>query len=162
TEVLTLITTAPHPMEAYLRTTMTSNLIPGHDVEVTADIMDFPSGSINVAANFPLIGYTTNPAQSINDIHVFVHIDSLFFDVDAGNLPPVFGIDFDPDTHATIKAEDGFGGSATVGHIGVHLWNPNNTGLSGSGFLFGTPLNDAEIRFDHIPSLHATWTNGAS
>jgi hypothetical protein len=162
TELFTLITTAPHPMEAYLKTTPTSNLIPGHDVEVTADIVNFPAGSINFAANLPLFGYTTNPPQTIADIHIFGHIDSNFFDIDAGNLPPVFAIDFDPDTHATVKAEDGHGNPATVGHIAVHFWNPHLTGLPGSGFLFGTPLNDAEVRFDNIPSLHATWTNGAS
>jgi hypothetical protein len=162
TELFTLITTAADPMEAYLKTTATSNLIPGHDVEVTADIQNFPSGAINFAANLPLFGYTTTPPQTIGSIHVFGHIDSTFFDIDAGSLPPVFAIDFDPDTHATVKAEDGFGNSATVGHIGVHFWNPNGTGLSGSGFLFSTPLNDAEIRFDSIPSLHATWTNSGS
>jgi hypothetical protein len=159
-DVFTLITTAPAPMEAYLRTTPGSHLIPGHDVEVTADIDSFPAGSISFTANLPAFGYSTNPPQTINDIHIFGHIDSTNFDIDAGALPPVFSFDFDPDSHATIVAQDGSGGPATVGHIAAHLWNPS--GLSGSGALFGTPLEDAEVRFDQIPSLHATWSNGAS
>jgi hypothetical protein len=161
-EIFTLITTAPHPMEAYLRTTTTSNLIPGHDVEVTADIINFPAGSINFTGAYPKFSYMIVPPQTIDSVHIFGHIDSTFFDVDAGSLPAVFSIDFDPDSHATIVAQDGMGGQATVGHIAVHLWNPNGTGLSGSGFLFATPLNDARVRFDQIPSLHATWSNAGS
>lgn len=161
-DIFTLITTAPAPMEAYLRTTPSSHLISGHDVEVTADITNFPAGSISFTANFPNFGYTTNPAQSISDIHIFGHIDSTNFDIDAGDLPPVFSFDFNPDSHATIVAQNGSGGSATVGHIAAHLFTTDGSGLSGSGGLFGTPLNDAEVRFDHIPSLHATWSNGAS
>ncbi|HSZ59729.1 MAG TPA: hypothetical protein VK797_29060, partial [Tepidisphaeraceae bacterium] len=161
-EIFTLITTAPAPMEAYLKTTPTSHLIPGHDVEVTADIQNFPAGSINFTANFPAFSYSTTPPQTINDVHIFGHIDSTFFDFDAGDLPPVFSFDFDPDSHATIVAQDGFGGSATVGHIAAHLFTMDGSGLSGSGALFGTPLNDAEVRFDNIPSLHATWSNSGS
>jgi hypothetical protein len=161
-EIFTLITTAPHPMEAYIRTKPTSNLIPGHDVEITADIQNFPAGSINFSGAYPKFSYAIVPPQTIDSVHIFGHIDSTFFDVDAGSLPAVFSIDFDPDSHATIVAQDGMGGQATVGHIAVHLWNPNGTGISGSGFLFGTPLNDARVRFDQIPSLHATWTNASS
>lgn len=161
-DIFTLITTAPAPMEAYLRTTATSHLIPGHDVEVTADITNFPAGSITFNANFPNFGYTTNPAQSISDVHIFGHIDSTNFDIDAGSLPPVFSFDFNPDSHATIVAQDGHGNSATVGHIAAHVWDTSGAGLSGSGALFGTPLSDAEVRFDQIPSFHATWSNAGS
>ena len=161
-DLFTLTTTAPHPMEAYLRTTPSSNLIPGHDVEVTADIMNFPGGTTSFTANFPAFSYTTNPAQTINDVHIFGHIDSTNFDIDAGSLPPVFSFDFDPDSHATIVAQDGMGNPATVGHIAAHLFTTDGSGLPGSGALFGTPLNDAFIRFDQIPSLHATWSNSGS
>jgi hypothetical protein len=159
-DLFTLITTAPAPMEAYVRTTTGSHLIPGHDVEVTADIDSFPAGSISFTTSFPGFGYTTSPPQTINDIHIFGHIDSTNFDIDAGTLPPVFSFDFDPDSHATIVAQDGYGGPATVGHIAAHLWN--TSGLPGSGALLGTPLEDAEVRFDQIPSLHATWSNGSA
>ena len=162
------------PMQVYIRTTPDSNIIPGHDVEITTDIDVIPAGEVEVRWDGPTdFGYTLVPPageepQGIDSIHSFGHIDNMFFDVDAGDLPPVFDFDFEPDEHLFITAEDGLGGPDTVGHVAVRLWVPDEInsaeGLPDSEALFGAglPLRDARARVDEIPSFQATWSDDES
>jgi hypothetical protein len=80
-EAFTLVLAQPAPMTVYLRTTSTSNIIPGHDVEVTANIHDIPSGDTTFNMDPPFgLSYVTNPPQGIDFIHVFGHVDNTNFD----------------------------------------------------------------------------------
>jgi len=148
------------PMQAYLRFLPTSQIVPGHDIEITCDIDDVPYGIFDIHFDGPgNFGYTTNPAQTIESIHCYGHIDTLNFDVEAGLLPAVFDFEFDPESHVTTFAGDGLGGPAEIGHVAARFWDEDGpVGLPDTGDLLGTPLRDARMRVDQIPSSHAEWT----
>ena len=148
------------PLQAYLRTATTSTIVPGHDIEITCDIDTVPYGVFDVHFDGPgNFGYTTDPPQTIESIHCFGHIDTLNFDIDAGNLPPVFDFEFAPDSHVTVFAGDGLGGPADIGHIAARFWDVDGpVGLPNTAGLLGASLRDARMRVDQIPSSHAEWT----
>jgi hypothetical protein len=152
------------PLNAYILTTPTSHLIPGHDVLADCHVINVPSGHLVMSIDLPdHFEYTTDPPQGIADVGCVGHIDSLNFDVSMAELPPVFAWDFDPAGHATVKAEDGTGPNTSfVGLIQVRLWDTSGPGLPSSTALFGTPLFDARARADHIPSFHGTWATGGT
>src|SRR5262249_10922571 len=79
---------------------------------------------------------------------------ALVFDVDAGNLPAQLTFVFHPDSDLSIVT------SGILGRLAARLENPN--GLPGSGALLDVPLKHAQFRVDQVPSLHATWSSGAS
>jgi hypothetical protein len=152
------------PLNAYIQTAPTSNLIPGHDVLADCHVINVPSGHLIMHMVLPdHFDYTTDPKQGIDDIGCTGHLDSLNFDVSMANLPPVFGWDFDPAGHMTVKAEDGTGpNTASVGLIAVRLWDPTAVGIPSSSGLFGVALHDARARVDQIPSFHGTWSTGGT
>ena len=162
-QVFHLETAAPAgPMQVYLKFGEGSHLIdpdPNADIEITCDIDDVPFGVFDIHFDaLGSFGYTTDPAQTIDSIHCFGHVGTLNFDIDAGGLPPVFDFDFDPDSHVTIFAEDGFGGPAFVGHVAARFFDMDGPGLPFTAGLLGTTLRDARMRVDQIPSSHAMWT----
>ncbi|HTK76552.1 MAG TPA: hypothetical protein VL371_14900 [Gemmataceae bacterium] len=166
-EAFTFKTGQAAPFTAYLRTTTTSNLIPGHDVEVTLNINSIPAGQTGFTANFPTdFSYDLPPGATIDSIHAFGHIDNLNFDFAAGNLPNVFSFTFDPNGVLTVKAEDGTGpNTAIVGFVAVRLWDPTGPGLLPTvapASLLGDVLREARARVDSIPSFHATWSDAAN
>lgn len=154
------------PAQLYLRTLPASNLVPGHDAEVTADIDVIPRGTISFNLEVPgKFGYVItplpgDPPTGIGSIHVFGHFDSINFDVEAGGLPPIFNYDFDPDSHLTVLAELTPGVPSQVGKLAIRLWDA--TGLNGTAGLFGAEIKDARARVDNTPSFHGTWSDGAN
>lgn len=164
-ELWHLETTAAAPLQAYLRTKQGSNLIPGHDVEITCDVDDIPAGTVDFDVDFPYqFSYTIDPPQGIDALACKGHIDSLNFDVEGADLPPVFGWDFDPDDHLIAIAEDGSGpNSDEIGLFRARFWDEQMP-LPGSGALFGEGLQDARSRIDHVPSFESSWldTGGAT
>jgi len=154
-----LKTTTPTPLQSYLRTTPTSKLTPGHDDEITCEIVNVPAGETQFYFNGPTsFGYTTVPATSINSVHCFGHIDALAFDNDAGGLPAVFSFLFDPDSMMQIVAQDGHGGNALVGHLAVLLADSNGISLfADAGTLLGQKLEEARMRVDNTPTFTGTW-----
>jgi hypothetical protein len=161
-EVYDVETGEAAPMNAYIETTPTSNLIPGHDILADCHIFDMPFGKTHFEIDLPTtFSYTTNPPQGIGDVGCLGHVDSLNFDVALGDLPAVFAFDFDPAGHLTVKAEDGTGPNTDfVGVATVRLWDPTAAGLPSSNAVFGEALHDARARADHIPSFHGTWATG--
>ncbi len=158
-------TTTATPLQAYLRTTPTSLLIPGHDDEITCELVNIPAGETKFFFHGPTsFGVSTTPPASIADIHLFGHIDSLTFDIDAGGVPPVFAFTWDPDSMLTILAQDGHGGNAFLGHLSALLADTNGISLfPDAGTLFGTKLKEARLRVDNIPTFTGTWVvNDAS
>jgi hypothetical protein len=154
-----LMTTTAAPMQGYLRTTPTSKLMPGHDIEITCEIVNVPAGDTKYTFNGPTdFSYSTNPHTGIDSMHCFGHIDTLSFDIDAGGLPPHFVYQWDPDSHLTITADDGNGNPAFVGHLAAFLADPNGISLFGdAGALFGPKLKVARMRVDNTPSVTGTW-----
>lgn len=163
-EAYNLIVGQAAPLNAYIQTTPSSNLIPGHDVLADCHVINVPSGHLIMSLDLPdHFEYTTDPPQGIADVGCVGHIDSLNFDVSMANLPAVFGWDFDPAGHMTVKAEDGTGpNTATVGLIAVRLWDPSGPGLPSSSGLLGVALHDARARVEQIPSFHGTWSTGGT
>lgn len=159
-EAYTLQTTDAAPMQAYLRTQGATNLIPGHDIEVTCNVDDFPEGTLDFDFDFPdHLEYTITPPQDIDSLACFGHIDSLNFDILAADLPPELTFDFDPDEHLTVLAEDGSGPNTdTVGLLAIRLWDETMS-LPGSGALFGLGIRDARARVDEVPSFLSTWSD---
>src|SRR6266545_2866409 len=151
-------------LNAYIETKPTSNLIPGHDVLADCHVYDMPQGHTHVTIELPkTFDYTTDPLQGIDEIACAGHIDTLNFDVALGDLPPIFGFDFEPSGHLTVKAEDGTGpNTAFVGVATARFWDSTGPGLPSSDAVFGTPLRDARARADHIPSFHGTWATGGT
>ncbi len=137
---------------------------PTGELDVLADchVFDMPYGHTHLTIELPKkFDYTTDPLQGIDEIACTGHIDTLNFDVALGDLPPVFGWDFEPAGYLTVKAEDGTGpNTAFVGVAQVRFWDSAGPGLPSSTAVFGTPLRDARARADHIPSFHGTWTTG--
>jgi hypothetical protein len=152
-------TTTATPLQSYLRTTPTSKLTPGHDDEITCELVNIPAGETKFFFNGPTdFGVTTIPPTSIGDIHCFGHIDSLAFDIDAGGVPAVFAFKWDPDSILTILAQDGHGGNAFLGHLAAFLADTNGISLfPDAGVLFGTKLKEARLRVDNIPTFTGTW-----
>jgi hypothetical protein len=163
-EAYNLIVGQAAPLNAYILTTPTSNLIPGHDVLADCHVINVPTGHLQMTLNLPdQFQYTTDPPQGIADVGCTGHLDSLNFDVSFANLPAVFGWDFDPAGHLTVKAEDGTGpNTAFVGLAQVRLWDNTGAGIPSSSGLFGVALNDARARADTIPSFHGTWATGGT
>ncbi len=163
-EVYNLVTSAPAPLSAYIKTAPTSHLIPGHDVLADCHVENVPQGKLDFSVNLPdQFSYTTDPPQSIASVGCVGHVDTLNFDVSASDLPPVFAFDFDPAGHLTVKAEDGTGpNTATVGNFTVRLDDGTGPGLPSTSGLLGLPIRDARARVDHIPSFHATWATGGT
>jgi hypothetical protein len=165
-------TTTATPLQSYLRTTPTSLLTPGHDIEITCEFVNIPAGETAFFFNGPTdFGVTKSiPPTSISSIHCFGHIDSLVFDDDLGGVPPVFTFHWDPDATTnsppmmSIFAQDGMGGNAFLGHLAISLADPNGISLfPDAGALFGTKLKIARMRVDNIPTSTATWVvNDAS
>jgi hypothetical protein len=159
---LDLVTTTATPLKIYLRTTPTSLLIPGHDIEITEEVQNVPAGEFMFTFNGPTnFHYSTNPLTGIGSVHVCGHIDTLAFDIDAADLPAIFALDWDPDSHLNITSQSSPGVEAFLGHITGLLSDSNGItlpGISDVGVLFGgTRLQTARMRVDHVPSITATW-----
>jgi hypothetical protein len=163
---LDLRTTAATPLKIYLRTTPTSVLIPGHDIEITEEVQNVPVGHFTFTFDGPTnFHYTTDPLTGIGSVHVCGHIDTLVFDIDAADLPPIFALDWDPDSHLNITSQSAPGVEAFLGHVAGTLSDPNGITLPGYtdvGLLFGTialpkKLKEAQMRVDHTTSMGATW-----
>ena len=109
----------------------------GTTIEITCDIDVVPAGTMDFRMDGPInFSYETDPPQGIDSIHCFGHIGSLNFDIDAGDLPPVFGFDFDPDSSLTVVAGDGFGGPDRVGHVALRLSGRGQPTLPNTEDLF--------------------------
>ena len=158
---LDLVTTTATPLKIYLRSTPTSVLIPGHDIEITEEIQNVPAGEFMFTFNGPTnFHYSTNPLTGIGSVDLCGHIDSLVFDIDAADLPAIFALDWDPDSHLNITSQSSPGVEAFLGFVAGTLSDPNGItlpGYSDVGALFGTKLKEAWMRVDHAPSITATW-----
>ena len=153
-----------HPLTAYLKLGPASAIL-GKDVEATCNVHDFPYGVTTFDLELPPpavhFGYTTDPAQGIDEVFCVGHADTLNFEVTAGDLPAVFDFQFDPAGSLSIVAEDGSGGSDPVGTFGIRLWDetgPDGLGAGTAGLL-GDVLRDARARGDDIPSFTGTWSD---
>ena len=172
-EAFTMKFSQAAPLTAYLRTTPTSNLISGHDIEVTLNVNNMPAGQSSFNADFPTDFTYDLPGNAVIDsIHAFGHIDCVFFDVLISHLPNKFQFSFDPNGAVTLLAQDGSGNPDRVGAIAVRLFHqeipgftcPDDSLLPGSPLpdLLGDELQEARLRLDDIPSFHATWSDAAS
>lgn len=147
------------PMQAYLRTTRDSNLIPQQDIEATCDLDVFPPGTIKFDIAFPdEIQYEM--AEGLDSLHCFGHINDDNFDLLGADLPRFFGWDFEADEHLNVRAQDGADNpnSDTIGLFAVRLWNVAD-GLADSGDLLHVPLREVRARVDQIPSFESTWAD---
>jgi hypothetical protein len=169
-DIFTLKFSQAAPLTAYLRTTPTSNLINGHDIEVTLNINNIPAGQSSFNMSFPNdFEYDLPTGAEINSIHAFGHIDCMFFDVLLQDLPNKFHFTFDPNGAATLLAQDSVGNPDRVGVVAVRLWHeeipdfvcPDDSLLPDSPLpdLLGDKLQEARLRLDDIPSFHATWSD---
>ena len=168
-EIFTLKFAEAAPLTAYIRTTEDSNLIPGHDVEVTLNIDDIPAGQSSFNMSFPNdFVYDLPDGAEIDQIHAFGHIDCTFFDVLLKDMPNKFEFHFDPDGSLAVLAQDEDGNADRIGAIAVRLWiddeDCHDPLIPGSPLpnLLGEELREARVRLDDIPSFHATWSDGAN
>jgi hypothetical protein len=160
--------TEASPMQAYLSTTAASSLT-NEDVDVTCDIDDIPAGLVTIDLGFPPptidIDYSAVPPATIDTISCTGSVGTLNFLVGISDLPPEFGVAFDPDASLAITAGNGVDSapSAVVGQVLLRLWDDEGpTGLPDSDGLFGEPLRDAVAQADDVPSLLATWADDAT
>lgn len=164
------------PMQLYLETTVDSALT-GEDIKVTCDIDNMPYGEVDFTIDFPdqfavnaepIPGYPeTNDAASfvIDEISCIGNVGNLNFDLSVGQLPMGSGYKFDANGKLEVTVEPGgLANSAYIGHIRLRLWNaveplPSPFSLAP---LVSTPLHDARLRVDQIPSFVGTWSDGAA
>jgi hypothetical protein len=169
-QTFNLVTLEAIPLQAYINFGVDSNLIPNdpnEDIEITLDIDDLPAGTIAFNYEAPTtFNYSVNPAQGIDLIRAFGHINSLNFDVTLGDLPAEFAFDFNPeggsnltdDRGISVLAEDGMGNSDPLGVAAVRFWDTGETGIENTDGLFGENLFDAIMRVDNIPNFAGYWT----
>jgi hypothetical protein len=161
-----LVTDQAAPLQFYLKFGADSNFIPGDpndDIEITGDIDDIPAGEISFNYDAPFnFGYSIDPPQGIDSIHIFGHIGAQIFDFSAGDLPPEFAFMFDPAGSMSVVAEDGNGGSDPVGFAALRYWDEEGPGLPNTDGLLGAVLRDSRARVDDMPNFHASWSNDAS
>jgi hypothetical protein len=161
---------APTPLTGYLRTTQDSNIIPGHDIEVTLNVINIPAGQSSFNMDYPTdFKYDLPFGAEIDEIHAFGHIDCMFFDVLLQDLPNKLEFHFDPDGEVSVLAQDSSGNPDFVGSIQVHLWHqevpnfvcPDDALLPDSPLpnLLGAELQEARLRLDHVPSFAGNWSD---
>lgn len=164
------------PMQLYLETT-TGSAVTGEDIKVQCDIVNMPYGEVDFTIDFPdqfavnaepISGYPeTNDAASfvINEISCIGNIGNLNFDMGVGSLPMGSGYKFDANGKLEVTVEPGgVPNSATIGHIRLRIWNeveplPSPFSLAP---LVSSPLHDARLRVDQIPSFVGTWSDGGT
>lgn len=164
------------PMQLYLETT-TGSAVTSEDIKVQCDIVNMPYGEVDFTIDFPdqfavnaepIAGYPeTNDAASyvIDEISCAGNIGNLNFELGVGQLPMGSGYTFDANGKVEVTVEPGgIPNSATIGHIRLRLWNeieplPSPFSLAP---LVSTPLHDARMRVDQIPSFVGTWSDGGT
>lgn len=164
------------PMQLYLETTVDSALT-AEDIKVQCDVVNMPYGDVDFTIDFPdqfavnaapIPGYPeTNGAASfvIDEISCAGNVGNLNFELGVGQLPMGSGYKFDANGKLEVTVEPGgVPNSATIGHIRLRLWNeveplPSPFSLAP---LVSTPLHDARMRVDQIPSFVGTWSDGGT
>ncbi len=159
-------TTQAAPLQAYLETT-TSSALTGEDIMVTCDVDNIPAGAVIIDMGFPPptidFSYSSDPPTPIDTVSCTGNVGTLNFLMSISQVPPEFGVSFDPDSSLDVIAGDGFDPPPTafVGQVLLRLWDEEGlTGLPESDTLFGVPLRDAVAQVDEIPSFAASWADG--
>lgn len=165
----TLETAAAHPLTTYLRLHPESTLT-DEDIEATCNVHDFPGGITELGFELPppTVKFSfenlSDPPQGIDELSCFGFVNTTNFDVLAGDLPPLWGFEFDPTGSLAVVAEDGLGGPDAIGTLGVRLWDSdgeNGLGIA-TATVLGEVLRDARFRVDSVPSFNATWSDAAT
>lgn len=162
------------PLQLYLETTADSQLT-SEDIKVQCDVINMPYGNVDFTIDFPdqfavdaapIPGYPeTNdaPSQVIDEISCIGNVGNLNFDFGVGQLPMGSGYKFDANGKLEVTVEPGgVANTAYIGHIRLRLWNevealPSPFSLAP---LVSSPLHDARLRADQIPSFVGTWSDG--
>lgn len=171
--VLTLA--APKPLTAYVNLEPAAVFLPASitDLEATCNIHDFPMGTVDLDLQLPppslKFTFSTIPAgQSIDDIFCAGNVNSLFFELVAGDVPAGIDFTFTPADNALPDAQGSLvlTTPTPVGKLGVRLWAPTGDTLDDNGFstsdLLGVALDDARFLANTIPDVTATWSDGAN
>jgi hypothetical protein len=178
-----LQTVAPHPMETYLKAGLLSVVqppvpagatAPDPYIEVTGHIQDVPIGHTKVTLAFPLKA-TWVSDNKIDEICMAGHIGFTNFALVLSGNPTVGSFDFRPEGSVAVTAQDGMGNpdfftanAAVVYDVtgfnpAIVPWPVASSGTFHSAsktfFPLGTPLKEARLRLDHVPSMMATWDN---
>ena len=151
------------PLDVDINSDAGGALFGGQEISVDLDVDDLPSFFDAQVQFDPGICYTAS--SGIDTISLSADIDpdggadtnNTHLDIDADDLPANFCFDVDPDTGATLTAEDVGNNPDPVGNITFNL--TNESGIDGSDGLLGQNLGHVRARLDDIPSLAMSWSN---
>ncbi|HJZ58631.1 MAG TPA: hypothetical protein VKE74_27060, partial [Gemmataceae bacterium] len=101
-----------------------------------------------------LVDPTFNPSTQPSATY-----DNVLIDVAAQNLPNIFGYSFNPAGSVSLTADNT--PAALPDRIGgVTAYIRSQSGIPGTAGILGSPLKDARLRLDDVPSLSGTWSTG--